>query len=534
MDLARLIQGQGVERRGIAASRPVDIAGIGDDSRCVGPGWLYVARGGTRDDGRNYIAHAISRGAAAVLVDSPISGGLAEAVELLAPPEPGLAVTAARLAERFFGSPSQHLALVGITGTNGKTTTAHLTQQILAYSGVRTGLIGTVVVDDGLTRERARWTTPPPAELSRSLAAMVEHGCRAAAMEVSSHALHQHRTAGLAFRVAVFTNLTGDHLDYHGTMEAYGAAKAMLFESLPADGAAILNAMDPWSERMAASTRARVWRCRVGAAGAKGEECVATAGPCGMAGTRVEFEGPWGRFEALLPLVGTHNVMNSLQSAAAAWATGLVASREALASAIESIKSPPGRLERVSTPGDPFLVLVDYAHSDDALRNVLPAVRPLVGTNSNESMDRRKHGRLIVVFGCGGDRDRTKRPRMGAAAAELADEVWITSDNPRTENPGAIIQEILAGLPASSNGRVQVEEDRRKAIDSAIASLRPGDCLVIAGKGHEEEQIVADGRGGTRTMPFSDARVAREALAHNRGDRVSAGSVAASTSEDDR
>lgn len=532
MDLAALIQGSDAWCHGAAGSDAragvptIDIKGLSDDSREVRPGWLFIARPGTRDDGHRYIEQALAAGAVAILADAPPPADRrcsSSVAWVAAPSTPGLRVTAARLAERFYGNPSRHLALVGITGTNGKTTTAHLTQQILAHtSGRRCGLIGTVLVDDGVKREKARWTTPPSHELSRLLGDMVRHECPAAAMEVSSHALHQERVAALAYRAGVFTNLTGDHLDYHGTLEAYADAKAMLFASLDANAAAIVNAMDPHAERMTRDCRAGVWRCRIGELTSRDAECIAEPGPASMAGTRVRFAGPWGCVEALLPLVGRHNVMNALQAASAAWATGLVPSRDALADAIEHVEAPPGRLQRVSDADDPFLVLVDYAHTDDALRNILPTLRPLVAKSSHAG----DAARLIVVFGCGGDRDRTKRPRMARAACELADEVWITSDNPRTESPDAIIEEILAGVPASSKARaasrIHVEPDRRLAIHGAVAGLRPGDCLVIAGKGHEEEQIVAaiPPAIGTRTLPFSDAGVAREALALKRGECV--------------
>ncbi len=532
MDLAALIQGSDALCHvaacpGESAVVPsIDVKGLSDDSREIQPGWLFVARPGTKDDGLRYIEQALASGAVAILADAPPrdQGHARSGVAwLVAPSKPGLRVTAARLAERFRGEPSRRLALVGITGTNGKTTTAHLTQQILTRaSGRRCGLIGTVLVDDGARREKARWTTPPSHELSRMLGDMVGHGCRAAAMEVSSHALHQERVAALTYRVGVFTNLTGDHLDYHGTLEAYADAKAMLFASLDASATAIVNAMDPSAERMTRDCRAPVWRCLIGELASGDAECIAQPGPASMGGTRVRFAGPWGCFDAFLPLVGRHNVMNALQAASAAWATGLVLSRGELADAIEHVEAPPGRLQRVSDADDPFLVLVDYAHTDDALRNALPALRPLVAQSSRES----DAARLIVVFGCGGDRDRTKRPRMARAACELAEEVWITSDNPRTESPGAIVDEILTGVASSERARtpsrIHVELDRRLAIHGAVASLRPGDCLVIAGKGHEEEQIVAaiPPAIGTRTLPFSDAGVAREALALKRGECV--------------
>lgn len=495
MNLGELIEGLGVE---VASpeSASVRVCDVTDDSRTVLPGSLFVARRGTKVDGRGFVQEAVRAGAVAVLTDDP-------ALELPQRPRVALLVAkdvaraAALIAERFYGGPSGRLTLIGVTGTNGKTTTAHLVHQILNGAGVRCGLIGTVVIDDGVCEAPATLTTPPAMELSRTLGVMVDAGCRAAVMEVSSHALHQGRAAALKFDVGVFTNLTGDHLDYHGTMEAYGGAKAELFAMLPPTGTAVANAGDPWTPRMLQGCRAKALRCAVGA---DGGECVATVGSMTMSGTEAEFVGPWGRFTAQMRLVGPHNVMNALEAVSACFAAG--ASMADLQRGIEAAVAPPGRLEPVTGPGDPFAVLVDYAHTDDALRKVLAAVRPLVPAG----------GRLVVVFGCGGDRDRTKRPRMGAAAVELADAVVVTSDNPRTERPGAIIADILEGVPKEQRQKLTVEVERRQAIFHAVAAARPGDVVVIAGKGHETYQILPDGAGGTVTTSFDDREVARAAL----------------------
>jgi UDP-N-acetylmuramoyl-L-alanyl-D-glutamate--2,6-diaminopimelate ligase len=546
MDLAALVHdlkatpteaGGGTLPMPIGERGAIDIRGVTDDSRRVRPGWLFVAKAGLTQDGAAFVRDAVRAGAVAVLADRPIDG--AGVPVIVASASPGLAKVAAIIAERFHGEPSKSLALVGITGTNGKTTTAHLTQQILNDVGVKAGLIGTVVVDDGRVRESALWTTPPSHVLSETFARMRAHGCLVAAMEVSSHALHQDRVAALSYRVGVFTNLTGDHLDYHGSMEAYAQAKAKLFEMLPADGTAIVNAMDPWAQVMIERTRASVWRCRVinspqdgdgdrdggdgdvygGSRGAPGSissgvrggaiDCTARLLASDQRGMQVRVHGPWGEFEATLPLVGSFNLMNALQAAAAAWATGLVPSTARLQDALERAMPPPGRLERVGPAGMPFLVLIDYAHTDDALAKALASVRPLVTPGA----------KLHVVFGCGGDRDRTKRPRMGRVAQHDADVVWITSDNPRSEEPRAIIEEILKGLEhpapvAASRAMVHVEPDRSRAIEGAIESLRAGDVLLIAGKGHEQGQIVSDGQGGLRTVPFSDQIVASEAVSN--------------------
>jgi UDP-N-acetylmuramoyl-L-alanyl-D-glutamate--2,6-diaminopimelate ligase len=510
MDLGELLAGLGVQVKGGCAQR-VRICDITDDSRTVLPGSLFIARTGTRADGREFIPDALAAGAVAVLTDSE-SVSLGGDVPLLVAGD--LSCAAAQIAERFYGNPTTRLKLIGITGTNGKTTTAHLVHQILCGSGVRCGLIGTVLVDDGISVGPATLTTPPATELSRTFAVMVEAGCGAAVMETSSHALEQGRVAALEYDIAVFTNLTGDHLDYHGTMEAYAAAKARLFAMLPEQGWAIVNDEDPWTPRILEEGRGRVLRCRVvedGSLFGRGfqppQECDCTAAirSMTMTGTDVLFSGPWGELQARLQLVGRHNVMNALQAVAACWAAG--ASSPGLPRQVAQASAPPGRLEPVTMPRDGFTVLVDYAHTDDALRKVMAAIRPLVPRSAAG-----EDARLCVVFGCGGDRDRTKRPRMGLAAAELADVVVVTSDNPRTERPSDIVDEILAGIPGYLRHKVQVEVDRKRAIRKAIEQARPGDVVLIAGKGHETEQILPDGRGGTVRHHFDDREVAREVL----------------------
>jgi UDP-N-acetylmuramoyl-L-alanyl-D-glutamate--2,6-diaminopimelate ligase len=501
MNLGELIDGLLVRSAGGAPPSAIRICDITDDSRTVLPGSLFIARPGTKEDGRRFIPDALRAGASAVLTnDASVDPGPG-AVVLVADDVPQIA---AMIAERFYGSPSSRLELIGITGTNGKTTTAHLVHQILNGAGVRCGLIGTVQIDDGREVAPATLTTPPATELSRTMAVMVENGCQAAVMESSSHALEQARVAALSYDVAVFTNLTGDHLDYHGTMENYAAAKARLFRMLPESGWAIVNGEDPWSERMVRGCAARVVRCfvddgRTPKPGA--DQARASVRSMSMSGTEAEFVGPWGTFRARLRLVGRHNVMNALQAATAAFAAGVQPA--ALERQLALAMAPPGRLEPVTAPAHPFSVMVDYAHSDDAIRQVLTTLRPLV----------RASGRLVIVFGCGGDRDKTKRPRMGAAAVELADAVHITSDNPRTERPGEIIDQILAGIPGEARAKVRVNADRRRAIEQAIGEARPGDVVLIAGKGHEDYQILPDGSGGTKTVHFDDREVAREALA---------------------
>ena len=492
MKLSTLIAGLDVTVP--AAVDPV-IWNLAEDSRKVRQGACFFARVGTKADGRAFIADAIARGAVAVIAPkgSPAPEGMPSTVAWVEAADPALA--AALIAERFHGSPSRTLELVGVTGTNGKTTIAYLVQQLLAASGLRTGLVGTVEIDDGAARVPSQLTTPPALELSELFARMVDHGCRAAAMEVSSHSLDQKRVAGLSFRTAIFTNLTGDHLDYHGTMERYADAKATLFSMLDPSGTAIVNIDDPWSRVMLEAAKrsgARVLRVSLVDPTA---DCFGTVHRMGLESMDVTFRGPWGLIEMKLPLVGRHNAMNALEAAAAAWTRGVDQAR--LAHALSVCAAPPGRLQPVAVGGAGFSVLVDYAHSDDALANVLGALRPTVPAG----------GRLRVVFGCGGDRDRTKRPRMAKVACEGADEVIVTSDNPRTEDPQAIIEEILAGVPGEARARVVVEADRAQAIALAVSTAREGDIILIAGKGHEDYQII-----GTEKRNFDDRREAEAAL----------------------
>ncbi|MEQ8316421.1 MAG: UDP-N-acetylmuramoyl-L-alanyl-D-glutamate--2,6-diaminopimelate ligase [Phycisphaerales bacterium] len=470
----------------VHGSVDVRIAGVSEDSRRIDRGWLFVARPGVKSNGDAFVSDALERGAAAVLASHRH-----EATVALVCQDP--ARIGAVLAERWHGSPSSRLGLAGVTGTNGKTTVAWLLRRLLSTGGHKSGLIGTIEIDEGAGARPADLTTPAAEDLSASLARMVGHGCDFAAIEASSHALHQHRVAGLRFSVAVFTNLSGDHLDYHGTMDAYADAKALLFSSLEPDALAIVNADDAASDRMLRDCRATVLRCSMhGPADATVRIVAADLE------SHVEMTGPWGTVEASLPLVGDHNAMNALQAVAAAHALGL--GRDDIEHALPALGPPPGRLEPVKVDGvDGPRVLVDYAHTDDALEKALLAVA-----------SRKGEGRLWVVFGCGGDRDRTKRPRMGAVAGRLTDRVVVTSDNPRTEDPESIVQEVLAGVP----GDVwqASDPDREAAIHATISQADAADVVVIAGKGHEDYQIVRTDSGGTAKRPFDDRLVAREAL----------------------
>ncbi len=512
----------------------VRICDITEDSRTALPGSLFIARRGEKSDGRRFIKAAIEAGAVAVLVDDDtvaipgLHHGHPPVVVLHAD---DIQLASAQLAERFFGNPSSKLTLIGVTGTKGKTTTTFLIHQMLNALGVRAGLIGTVCIDDGVETAPASLTTPPAIDVSCTLARMVEAGCSACVMEVSSHSLHQRRVAGpggVAFRAGVFTNLSGDHLDYHKTMDAYAEAKAMLLASLPdaaSGGVAVVNISDPAHSRMVRDCKARVLRCELdtplavrGGGNASDTLCTARIVGAGPAFTDVEFTGPWGKnHPCRVPLVGEFNVLNALQAVTTVHAlfggTGEDDfSFDIIAAALARCAPPPGRLEPVTPESAPLSVFVDYAHTDDALKNVLTTLRAALVKRSEKG----RAGQLRCVFGCGGDRDRTKRPRMGRVAADLADQVVITSDNPRTEHPDAIIAEILAGVPADAHPRLTIEPDRERAIHLAINAAEPGDVVLIAGKGHETYQILPDPNKppgqGTVTRHFDDREVARDAL----------------------
>lgn len=497
MILEQLIAGLGVRVVRGAAER-ARVSDLTEDSRTVMPGSLFVARQGLASDGRHYVRDACSAGATAVLSDDEKIGTPPGVVLCVCD---DVALVTAQLAERFYGAPSSSLVLVGVTGTNGKTTIAHLVYRILNRCGVRCGVIGTVVVDDGREVAASSMTTPPAIELSRTLATMVEAGCRAAVMEVSSHALAQKRADGLSFDVAIFTNLTRDHGDYHATPEDYLDAKRRLFGLLGSEGVGIVNMDDPASGRFEAD---RLLRCSITGDGADWRVRIASQSLDGM---ELEFEHADERVRCTTEGFGSYNAMNALQA--------FLASREALerldgpvtmqrlGPAILGLKPPPGRLDRVSRDGDDVAVFVDYAHSPDALKNVLVGVRAV-------SQDRR----VCVVFGCGGDRDRAKRPEMGRVASEGADRVIVTSDNPRHETPSRIVSEIIDGMSPPARSRVEVHVDRRVAIQRAIVDAERGDIVIIAGKGHERMQILPDAGSdsGLVEVPFDDVVIASEAL----------------------
>lgn len=467
-DEARLeISDQGP--RGASGSiADVVVSNVTHDSRHVAPGTIFCAVRGARFDGHDYVDEAVRRGAVAVVVDHPVAD--------VDPSIPQIVVddvrsSMGRLAAAFWGDPSRNLDVVGITGTNGKTTTAHLVAEILSVTGRPTDVIGTL---------SGGFTTPEAPELQSTLAAMLERGVRAVAMEVSSHSLVMERVAGTRFAAAVFTNLSRDHLDLHGDMESYFAAKARLFDPIFTD-VAVVNADDPYGRRLVESPRVRTIP-------------FSRADLVDVVVTTSEHRYTWRGHSVRCPLGGAVNVMNSLAAATVTDALGVPASD--IAAALADVSPVPGRMERVDG-GQDFTVFVDYAHTPDGLAAVLRSLR-------ESSVE----GRVLVVFGCGGDRDKAKRPMMGEVASSLADEVVVTSDNPRSEDPQAIMASIVAGVPDHLRHRlIGVIGDRRSAIETAIGRARRGDVVLIAGKGHETTQTI-----GRQVIDFDDRQVARELL----------------------
>ena len=471
----------------------VDIVGVVDDSRQVGAGDLFVARMGAHTHGACFLAEAIRRGAAAILTETPVPAA-ANGCASLYTEQPAAAL--GFLAHRIRGEPARQMSIFAVTGTNGKTTITYLVRSVMAAAGRHCGLIGTVQIDDGRQVVDSAMTTPGPVELARWLAAMCDHGVTAVALEASSHALAQNRLAGLNVHVAMFSNLTGDHLDYHGSMEAYAAAKARLFEALLPESFAVVNADDPYARRMVQASPARVVSYGLD----QKADFSATIRQLDAAGMDLLLRGPHDEPRAMRShLVGRHNALNILCAAAAARCAGV--SWPHILAGVQNVTGVPGRLQPVApagvNPADlPFHVVVDYAHTHDALANVLRAIRPWT------------RGRIICLFGCGGDRDAAKRPQMAAVAEGLANVTIVTSDNPRSEDPDEIIRMICTGFSTSMGARLHVQPDRAKAIALAIKMAEPGDVVLLAGKGHEKYQIV---RGVKR--PFDDVEEARRALA---------------------
>ncbi len=475
-----------------ALARPV--RSVTYDSRRVAPGALFVALRGLVADGNTFVPQAVGRGAIAVVSEAGPRADVSIPWLQVADARAALAA----LADVLYGEPSHHMAVVGITGTNGKTTTAYLISEILQQAGTKCGLAGTIVYRVGDQERSAQRTTPESSDMQQLLREMVDSGCGACVMEVSSHALALKRVDGIRFRAAVFTNLTRDHLDFHGDMDSYFASKRRLFDLLPSDGVAIVNVDDPRGRSLVDLDR-RVITYGIDRA------ADVMPGPLSfsLAGLAFDAQTPRGPIAVRSRLVGRPNVYNILAATAAAIALDVPV--ESIERGLRSLTGVPGRFEIVSGDADDITVVVDYAHTDDALKNLLETARPLAPK------------RLITVFGCGGDRDRSKRPLMGAVVARLSDVVVVTSDNPRSEDPQRILEDIMRGIqpaPGRSNGTARPHlkiVDRRQAIERAIRMADAGDMVLLAGKGHERTQVI-----GERVLPFDDAAVAREALEERR------------------
>jgi len=478
--LADLLQGLECEASGDLQK---EITGIAYDSRRVQPGDLFVAIDGFSVSGSAFIDTAITRGARAVLSSHPVE---ARGVVKITARNPRRLM--ALIANRFHDDPSQSVKLVGLTGTNGKTTTAWLIRAILEAAGERSGLIGTIRHFDGQEWTKAANTTPESADIVQMLSKLRSLGIGYCVAEVSSHALALERVTGLSFRVGVFTNFTQDHLDFHKTMEEYKQAKLGLFRPLTARSWAVYNRDDPAGAEFAAATKAQKLAYGLENPGAGGQGSEVRVGNLKMTEkfTTFELNLPDASVNISSPLVGKHNVYNLVAAAGAAWCLGIPGT--AITDGIRRLKAVPGRLERVENRAG-LTVFVDYAHSPDALKNLIATARTLLGRPADPSQVQER--KLIVVFGCGGNRDKGKRPLMGKIASELADRVFITSDNPRDEDPDAIIDEIVAGVQREN---FEVQVNRYDAIKRALFVASRGDVVLIAGKGHEDYQIIGKER----------------------------------------
>src|SRR6266566_2014972 len=489
MTFEHLLQGAEI----LSQSGNASISGIEYDSRRVKPGYAFVAIRGESSDGNNFIDKAISEGAVAVVTDSA-NEKPRDGVAWAQVPHGRRAL--ARLSTNFYKRPAERLTSTGITGTNGKSTTAFLIESILNAAGRKCALVGTIEYHVAGKVLPAPHTTPEALELNRMLADALGQGATETVMEVSSHALDQQRVYGIPFDVAVFTNLTRDHLDYHGTMDQYFASKQILFEGCGTEAprAGVINIDDEYGRqlvKMSSKRSSETLTYGLASGDFHAEKVEMTP-----RGTRLDLITPEGTIPLFSPLIGKVNVYNILAAAAAAYARDC--DQEAIARGVESLTRVPGRFERVDCK-QPFTVVVDYAHTDDALRNLTALGREFVQRGGQK-------GRVITMFGCGGDRDRAKRPLMGEAAGRGSDFVVLTSDNPRSEDPLAIISDAVVGLQRSG-ARWKMEPDRREAIRLAVNDARAGDIVLIAGKGHERVQVI-----GSSNVPFDDKQVAAQAL----------------------
>jgi UDP-N-acetylmuramoyl-L-alanyl-D-glutamate--2,6-diaminopimelate ligase len=498
MRLGQLVDGVRVMKLYQAAygkhpvTQDLEVRALRYDSRKVGPGDCFVALRGSGFDGHRFVQEALCRGATVIVVDRDdalndtlaMHHGVTKIV--VADTRRALAWCAAN----FFDHPSRKLRMVGITGTNGKTTTAYLIRSVLESSGATAGLIGTVEYLLNKTSLTATHTTPESLELQELLASMVSAGCTSVSMEVSSHALHQRRVEGIDFAAAVFTNLTQDHLDYHGSMEEYFRAKKLLFESLSDTAPAVVNADDPWGQALLEELP----RPAVSFGYLSGSTVTIDNAVSSLEGTSVTVTVDGAKLQLRSPLVGEFNVHNIVAAFSLGYALGIPSDK--VLKGIERIAAVRGRFERIRSARG-WTAIVDYAHTPDALSSCLRTIRQL--------LPKGKPGRIITVFGAGGDRDRAKRPMMGSVAAALSDAVILTSDNPRSEDPITIINEIAAGIPQGL--AYAVEPDRKRAIVQALEAARAGDVVLVAGKGHEDYQVIRAER-----LHFNDREVIEEYL----------------------
>lgn len=483
--LSELLEGSHVEPV-VAIGADPEILGAAVDSRRIEPGDLFVAIRGYQRDGEAYVDDAVRRGARAVVARSPRPAALESGIGWVQVDEPRRA--AALLARECYGRPDEAISLVGVTGTNGKTTVTHLLESIGSAAGRRSGRIGTIGGAFGNQERELARTTPEAPDFYRLLDEMRAHGVDLVAVEVSSHALALSRVEGARFAVAAFLNLSRDHLDFHGDDEAYFEAKARLFDSLSADRCAVLPADSPHGERLRGRCAARVLSFGRGA----GADVRLRDEHCGLGGSSAILDTPSGKLPVRTFLLGSHNLDNI--AAAAACALALDLPPESIPSGVLAVTGIRGRLERVDR-GQPFTILIDYAHTPAALQNLLGWLRSVTD------------GKLHVVFGCGGARDVSKRPDMGRVAANHADRVYLTSDNPRSEDPRAILAQIASGIPRDRGSRTRLVVDRREAIRAALAGAQSGDVVAVAGKGHETVQVI-----GNEKRPFDDRLVVEQAL----------------------
>jgi UDP-N-acetylmuramoyl-L-alanyl-D-glutamate--2,6-diaminopimelate ligase len=495
MKLRELLAASGIAPTADHSALDSEVNGLSTNSLACHPGDLFIGMPGTRVDGGEFWSGAIAAGAIAAIVSPAVAGNALNHPEVASNacliPTENISQVCAQLAAAFYHHPAQTLKLVGVTGTNGKTTTTHLIEFFLNHAQKSPALLGTLYTRWQGYQQTAAHTTPFALDLQRQLAEAIAAGCDYGVMEVSSHALAQGRVQGCTFEVSVFTNLTQDHLDYHADMEDYFAAKALLFNPDYLKGRAVINLEDAYGKRLIqALPKAQVWSYSTHANTADLWMSDLTYGAARVSGM---LHTPQGETAFVSPLVGQFNLENLLAAVGAGLHLGL--DLEAIAASLPQFGGVPGRMEQVQiAPEQDISVIVDYAHTPDSLENMLKAARPFIT------------GQMVCVFGCGGDRDRTKRPQMGRIAADLADAIYVTSDNPRTEDPQRILEDVIAGIPETVNPIVM--GDRAAAIRAAILTAQPGDGVLIAGKGHEDYQIL-----GTEKIHFDDREQAKAALA---------------------